>query len=73
MPKDHAKEKDYDYRRGHIEVTNNSTGGMRCRNCGIEWVSSLRGGGHYYRGSWTCHHCGANSRGGFSKKSLSTQ
>ena len=63
-----AETRDYDYRRGHIELVNASTGDMRCRKCGAQWRSNLRGGGLYYRGSWTCSFCGANSKGGFSAK-----
>ncbi len=60
--------KDYEYRRGSIEVVDSRTGGMRCRECGSVWWSSLRHGGGYHRGSWTCHDCGANSKGSVSKK-----
>ena len=66
--KTQTTEKDYEYRRGHIEVLDSSTGSMRCRECLAVWMSNLRGGGHYHRGSWTCHNCGANSKGGFSTK-----
>jgi hypothetical protein len=55
--------RDYEYRRGHIEVITSSTGEMRCRECGAVWWSNLRRGGLYCRGSWTCHNCGANSKG----------
>jgi hypothetical protein len=61
-----ATEKDYDYRRGAIEVTNSSTGMMRCSHCGSTWMSNLRSrpgkGPIYYRGCWTCHVCGANTK-----------
>ena len=63
-----AISKDYDYRRGHIEVVDSSSGKMRCDNCNTVWWSSLRAGGLYHRGSWTCHNCGANSKGAFSVK-----
>lgn len=59
--------RDYEYRRGHIEVTN-ASGGMRCRECGAVWMSNLRQGGFYCRGAWTCHNCGANSKGKRSAK-----
>jgi hypothetical protein len=65
-------ERTYDYRRGHIEVVNRSTGLLRCRECGAKWWAQSWGnirpreGGHSYRGAWTCYKCGANSEGGFS-------
>ena len=55
--------KNYEYRRGSIEVLDSSSGAMRCRECGATWLANLRGGGKYYRGSWTCFNCGASSKG----------
>jgi hypothetical protein len=57
-------EKDYEYRRGSIEVVSRNSGHMRCRTCGAEWVSNIRphSNGQYYRGSWTCSNCGANGK-----------
>jgi hypothetical protein len=62
MPADHP---DYEYRRSSIEVLSSTTGAMRCRECGARWVANIRpdSNGHYYRGSWTCQNCGANSKG----------
>jgi hypothetical protein len=62
-----TKEKTYDYRRGYIEVVNSDTGDMRCAHCGAVWQPIIKTGGRFARGSWTCHNCGANSKGGFSK------
>jgi len=31
------------------------TGLMECPVCGSRHMANLRGGGHYYRGSWQCH------------------
>jgi hypothetical protein len=59
---------DYEIRRGYIAITDRSTGAMRCLHCGAVWFANIRGGGHYHRGSWTCHDCGANSKGGFAKR-----
>ena len=55
--------KDYEYRRRDIEVICSHTGQMRCRQWGTEWQAQFREGGRYYRGSWTCYNCGANSKG----------
>jgi hypothetical protein len=58
--------KDYDYRRGAIEVTDSRSGMMRCSHCGNTWMSNLRSrpGKYpvYYRGCWTCSNCGANTK-----------
>jgi transcriptional regulator with XRE-family HTH domain len=56
-------EKEYEYRRGDIMVLDSSSGHMQCRKCNAVWWANLRPGGHYHRGSWTCHNCGANSKG----------
>jgi transcriptional regulator with XRE-family HTH domain len=62
--------KEYDLRRGHIELVDRGTGDMRCRECGGVWRANIKPNsrGRYYRGAWTCPHCGANSRGGYSEK-----
>jgi hypothetical protein len=60
-------EPDWEYRKGWIAVHNSSTGEMQCLNCNAVWWSNLRSGGYYCRGSWTCHNCGANSKGAFSE------
>ncbi len=60
-------ERDYEYRRGHIEVLDSRSGLMQCRMCGTRWMANIRpmSNGRYYRGNWTCYNCGANSKGGF--------
>lgn len=55
-------EKNYDYRRGAIEVVDSGSGAFRCAACGAVWGAMLKGGGKYHRGCWTCHNCGANSK-----------
>lgn len=57
-----VNEREYEYRRGAIEVLDSRTGHMRCSVCGADWWSSLKHGGRYYRGSWTCYSCGANTK-----------
>lgn len=65
---DSGTERGYEFRRGYIEVLDSSSGHMRCAKCGAVWWSNLRSGGKYHRGSWTCHSCGANSKGKISEK-----
>jgi hypothetical protein len=58
-------QKDYEYRRGHIEVVNGTTGELRCRECGAVWREPLQAG--RLRGVWGCDNCGANSLGDYSE------
>ena len=39
-----------------MKLIDPSTGLMECRVCGEVSRANLRGGGHYYRGSWQCQH-----------------
>jgi hypothetical protein len=39
-----------------MKLVDPSTGQMECKVCGsVQWAN-LRGGGHYYRGSWQCQN-----------------
>jgi hypothetical protein len=64
-------EKNYEYRRGSIAVVDRSSGLFVCLECGTGWWAMLRSGGYYCRGSWTCHHCGASSKGQGKKGAVS--
>jgi hypothetical protein len=37
-----------------MKLIDPSTGVMECKICGRRHIANLRGGGHYYRGSWQC-------------------
>ncbi len=67
MPK---KEKHYEYRRGQIAVLDVSMSLLQCQECGTEWIARLKPGGGFYRGAWTCHQCGANSKGKYNPNAL---
>lgn len=62
-------EKEYDYRRGPIAVVSRHTSSMECLKCGAVWQAQIRPGGSFYRGAWTCHSCGANSKDKFAPDS----
>jgi hypothetical protein len=62
-------EKTWEYRRGPIAIMDRSTSSMECLQCGAVWHAQIRPGGQFYRGAWTCHNCGANSKDKFTPDS----
>jgi ribosomal protein L37AE/L43A len=63
-------EKHYEYRRGQIAVLDSYSSRMQCQECGTEWIATLKSGGGFHRGCWTCFNCGANSKGKYNPNAL---
>ena len=64
-------EKTWEHRRGPIAIVSTHTSSMECLKCGAVWQAQIRphSGGEFYRGAWTCHSCGANSKDKFTPDS----
>jgi hypothetical protein len=57
-----VKQRAWYLKRGAILLLARESGAMACAACGASWSASVREGGSFHRGSWTCQTCGANTK-----------